>query len=193
MNFGPIRQVFQPLFGLERRQTLSRFLKTILFSVIVVDTSVILFRSWDAKTLTSPTLLVLTSLLGLQFVLLFMLRRGYVDSAAVILVTASWFLFAYQAWSANGLRDAAIFVFVLIILAAALLTNWTISIALSILSIAFIWVMAITESMGLRIPQFDDPLLVAGDFTAVFILLILLVYLVVNNVRHSLEAVRIGE
>ena len=33
----------------------------------------------------------------------------------------------------------------------------------------------------------------AADLTAVFILLILLVYLVVNNVLRSLEAVRIGE
>ena len=193
MNFEPIRQVFLPLFGLERRETVSRFLKVILLNVIVVDSLVILLRYRDAKTLTSPTLLVLIGLLVLQFILLFMVRRGYVDSAAIILVIASWCLIAFQAWNSHGIRDASLYAFLLIILAATLLTNWILSMALAVLSIALIWTLAISESAGMRIAQFDDPLLMARDLTAVFVLLVLLVHLLVSNVRRSMDAVRIGE
>lgn len=193
MNFEPIRQAFQPLLGLERRQTVSRLLYAILISVIVVDSVVIIHRLWETKGSFNPTLWVLVALLLLQFGLLFLLRRGSIDAAALAQVIVSWLIITYEAWSSDGVRDVTIYIYFLIILVAALLTNWRISIVLSVMSIAAIWVFAITEAWGWRVAHTDPPLTMAGDLTAIFILLILLVYLVVNNVMRSLEAVRIGE
>jgi PAS domain S-box-containing protein len=193
MKFEPIRQAFQPLLGLERRQTVSRLLYAILISVIVVDSVVIARRLWDTKGSFTPTLWVLTALLLLQFILLFLLRRGSIDAAALAQVIVSWMIITYEAWSSDGVRDVTIFVYFLIILIAALLTNWRISIVLSAMSVAAIWVFAIAEARGLRVAHSDPPLTFAGDLTAIFALLILLVYLVVNNVMRSLEAVRVGE
>ncbi len=193
MNFEPIRQAFQPLFGLERRETVSRLLYAILVSVIVVDSIEIIHRLWETKASVTPTLRVLIALLVLQFILLYMVKRGYIDAAALTQVGVSWLLVTYQAWSADGIRDIAIYIYFLIILVAALLINWRVSILLCVLSIAAIWVFAIAEAWGLHSPHTDPPLTMAADLTAIFILLILLVYLVVNNVVRSLEAVRIGE
>lgn len=193
MNFEPIRKAFQPLLGLERREIVSRLLYAILFSVIVVVSILIVTRLWQTQGSLTPTLKVLFAFLLLQFLLIFLLRRGDVDAAAITQITVSWLLVTYEAWSADGVRDVTIYIYFLIVLLAALLTNWRVSVVMSALSIAAIWVFAITESWGLRAPHTDPPLTIAGDLTAIFILLILLVYLVVNNVMRSLDAVRIGE
>jgi PAS domain S-box-containing protein len=193
MSFEPIRRLFQPLFGLERREAVSKLLYAILIGVIVLDSLVILLRLWDPVTRTSPTLRVLIGFLIVQFILLWMAHRGHTHVVAIILVTVTWLVFAYQAWNTNGIRDAAVYVYVLIILGAALLTNWRMSIILAVLSILSLWVFAIEEAQGLRVAHFDPPLMVARDLTAIFIMLILLVYLVVNNVRTSLDAVLEGE
>ena len=193
MNLDSVRQMFRPLFGLEHRETTSRFLYAILISVLIVDSSLIIFRLLRGASLFSPTIIVLISLLILQVVLLFVVKRGYVNLAALILVSAAWAGVTYQAWNVDGVRDVAIYVYILIILIAALLTNWQISMALTLLSIAAIWLFAVTEANGLRVPQLDSPLNIAGDLTAIFIILFLLVHLVINTVTHSLNAVRVEE
>jgi PAS domain S-box-containing protein len=187
MNIDGIRRLFRPLFGLEERETTTRFLYAILISVIIIDSLLILFRSLSGGTWTGTTSLVLIGLLLLQFVLLLLVRRGYVRQAAIILVSSAWTAMSYQAWAADGVRDVAIIVYIVIILTAALLTGWQISILLSVLSIAFIWILAVAESRGLRAAHTDSPLNLARDLTAVFSLLTLLTFLLVNTLRQSLE------
>ena len=193
MNFELLRRMFQPLFGLERRETISRFLYAILVSSMTVVSVMILVRLWENKTLQSATLWMMISLLASELILVLVLKRGYVDLAALGLVGISWVLVTYQAWSSDGIRDVSIFIYILIIFIAALLTDWTVSILLSLLTIAAIWWFAIAEARGWHPMHFDPPLVMAGDLTAIFVLLIAFVYLVVNNVRHSLDAVREGE
>ena len=194
MKLEPIRQVFRPLFGLQRRETTTRFLYAILISAIIVDVAMIALRSFGGATfLNSTTLRLLIGLFVFQFILLFALKRGYVNLAAITLVLVVWAGITYQAWSADGIRDVALYLYILIVLIAALLTNWQITIVLSILSIASIWVFAIMEARGLRIPHLDHPLSVARDLTAIFLILFLLVYLVIDTIRHSLNAVGAGE
>ncbi|HJS20753.1 MAG TPA: PAS domain S-box protein [Anaerolineales bacterium] len=193
MKPGPARRAFQSLFGVERRETTAKFLYAILITVIVVDTVLILIRLAETQTLNNLTTWVLIGLLVLQFILLFLVRRGQVDLAAFLLVVVSWVLITFLIWSANGVRDVAVYLYILTILVAALLTNWRISILLSLLSIAAIWGFALVEAQGLRTPILDPPLGLARDLTAIFVILVILIYLVVDNVRRSLEAVREGE
>ena len=193
MKLDPVSELFRPLFGLERREITSRFLYAILISVLVVDFLLIMYRLLRGGALFSPTLLVLISLLLLQVVLLIVVRRGHADFAALVLVAGAWLGVTYQAWHVDGVRDVAIYVYILVILIAALLTNWKTSLALTLLSVAAIWFFAITESIGWRVPHTDTPLNIAGDLTAIFIILFLLVQLVINTVTHSLKAAHAGE
>lgn len=194
MNLEPIRQAFRPLFGVERRETTSRLFDAILISTLIVDLVMIMIRLMNGATLSqSTTLLVLIILFLVQLLLLFAVRRGYIDQAALAFVVVAWISITYQAWSADGVRDVAIYVYILIIFVAALLTNWQISVAIFILSLASIWLFAVTEMAGLRIPHLDSPLNIARDLTAIFILLFLLSYLVINMSRQSLDAVRKSE
>lgn len=193
MKLDPLRQMFRPLLGLERREITSGFLYTILISVMIVDGFLLSFRLLRGVRLSSPTMIVLIGLLILQVLLLIVVRRGYPNLAALILVTTAWVGNTYQVWSADGARDVAIYVYILIILIAALLTSWRISLALTIGSIAAIWFFAISESNGLRTPQLDAPLNIAGDLTAIFVMLFLLVQLMINTVTDSLSAFRLEE
>ncbi|RPJ21946.1 MAG: hypothetical protein EHM33_24815, partial [Chloroflexi bacterium] len=193
MKLDALRRVFRPLFGLERRETTVRFLYAILISTLIIASALIILRLLNGAPLFSPTISLLLGLLIFQIILLFAVKRGHVNLAALALVLVVWLGITYQAWRADGIRDVAIYVYFIIILIAALLTNWQISVALSILSIAAIWVFAITEARGLRVPHIDSPINMARDLTAISIILFLLIYLVIDTVRNSLVAVREGE
>jgi PAS domain S-box-containing protein len=194
MGLEPLRQIFRPLFGVERREIAAQFLYAILISALIIEAVMIILRVLSGATLLNSTgLRLLIILLFLELILLFVIRRGYTNAAALTLVGLSWVGITYQAWSADGVRDVAIYVYLVIILVAALLINWQISVALSILSILSIWFFAGTEAMGLRVSHIDLPLNMARDLTALFIIFFLLIYLMINTLRHSLSAVRAGE
>jgi PAS domain S-box-containing protein len=193
MKTEPIRHLFRPFFGLERRETTVRFLYAILISALAVDAVMIVLRLFAGGTLASATLRLLLGFFAFLLILLFTVKRGYINLSTLALVLLSWVGMTYQAWSADGVRDVAIYVYVVIIFIAALLTSWQISIALSILSLISIWVFAITEAAGLRVPHIDSPLNTARDLTAIFSILFVLIYLMINTIRNSLNAVREGE
>jgi PAS domain S-box-containing protein len=194
MKIDPIRQAFRPLFGLEGRETTTRFLYAILISALIINLVMIILRLLSGATLSnSATIRLLTGLLVLQFILLILVKRGYLKLAALTLVVLTWIGTTYQAWSADGIRDAAIYVYILLILIAALLINWKISTALFILSILSLWFFAIAEARGLRTSHIDPPLNMARDLTGIFLIIFLLVYLVIDSIRQSLQAVQVGE
>jgi PAS domain S-box-containing protein len=193
MKPGPARQVFQPFWGRERRETTTRFLYAILISIIVVDTIAILLRLSSGGNQPSRTTLVLLVLLLIQFILLYLVRRGNVDLAALLLILSFWLAVTYLNWTADGVRDVAVYLYFVILLMAALLTNWRVTVIMALLSIAAIWVFAISEMQGIKTLHLDTPLNVARDLTAILILVVVLTYLVVNSVTHSLDAVREGE
>jgi PAS domain S-box-containing protein len=194
MKFAFIHRALRPLFGVERGETTSRFLYAILISGVIITLAMIIVRLFSGATLVNnATQRLLLALLVLQWVLLFMVGRGHVNLAALTLITSIWISVTYQAWSVGGIRDAAIYVYVIVLFVAALLTNWQISLAFTVLSIMSIWLLAITEVRGLRISPVDSPLNIARDLTAVFAGLFMLIYLVIDTIRHSLEAVREGE
>jgi PAS domain S-box-containing protein len=194
MNFAFIRQALRPLFGAERREMTSRFMYAILLSGMTLVLVMIVLRLLSGGTFSSSTTLkVLTFLFVLQALLWFVVRRGYAQHAALALVIATWITITYQAWRADGIRDVSIYLYVVAIFVAALLTNWGVSIILSALSILAVWLFAITEVNGLRSPHLDSPLNIARDLTAIFCILLLLMYLMMNTVRHSWSAVREGE
>ncbi len=193
MKSGPIRQIFRPLFGLEHRETTVTFLYAILIGMLIVNLAAVILRLLSGETLSNTTLRLLIVLLGFEIVLLFEMKRGYIRLAALSFVVVTWISITYQIWDAHGVYDVAVYGYVIVIFMAALLISWEISIALSVLSVAAIWVFAILEARGLRATTIASPLEIAFDLTGIFVLLVFLVYLVIHTVRQSLKAVRAGE
>jgi PAS domain S-box-containing protein len=152
---------------------------------------VFLLYQWQKGGVLDETSLFLTGLFATQILLLFMLRRGYINPTAVILVMSAWFGVTYHAWYADGVRDVVIYIYILLILISALLTAWRTSVAVAVLSILSIWGLAIAESNGLRRASIDSPLNMARDLTAIFFLLILMIFLVIDTLRQTLERMQI--
>ena len=163
MNLESIRQTFRPLFGVERRETTSRFLYAILISALIVNSTIIILRLLDGATVSSSlTVRVMGVLIIVQLLLLFIVKKGHVTLAAVLLIGLSWIGTTYQIWNADGIRDVAVFIYFVLILVAALLTNWQFSMAVSAASIISIWIFAIREANGLQVTHVDAPLHIQG-------------------------------
>jgi len=187
MALNSIRQFFKPLFESDQDELVRRFLYIIIASVIVVIALESGLYILGGGKLFDKSLTSLLGLLVLQVFFFFMLRRGNVILVSRLLVITGWIGVTYQAWSADGIRDAVIYVYILIILMAALLTGWRISLTLSLLSVAAIWGLALAEKYDLKPTHIDTPIHFARDLTAVFLLLIVLVFLLVNTLRQTLQ------
>ena len=140
--------------------------------------------SFDARTS------VILALLIEQFVLLIVLRVGYVNTSTNIALISLWGAMTYGAWNANGAHDLAIFVYMLIILIAALLADWRIPIFIAALSIGAIWGMTIAELRGDLDPRLDSALNHARDLTAIFIFLIVLIFLLIKILRDDHDKIQ---
>ena len=83
---------------------------------------------------------------------------------------------------ADGVRDVAVYVYIVIIFTAALFTSWQASIAISM--------FALSELSRLRIAHIGSPSNIARNLMAILIVLWILIYLTINTVRNSLYSVR---
>lgn len=190
MNSSRFQQTFRPLFGTDRRELTARLLYPMIWAVIAIGVIVLVLDlletglSFDARTS------VILALLIEQFVLLIVLRVGYVNTSTNIALISFWGAMTYGAWNANGAHDLAIFVYMLIILIAALLADWRIPIFIAALSIGAIWGMTIAELRGDLDPRLDSALNHARDLTAIFIFLIVLIFLLIKILRDDHDKIQ---
>ena len=190
MNSSRFQQTFRPLFGTDRRELTARLLYPMIWAVIAIGVIVLVLDlletglSFDARTS------VILALLIEQFVLLIVLRVGYVNTSTNIALISLWGAMTYGAWNANGAHDLAIFVYMLIILIAALLADWRIPIFIAALSIVAIWGMTIAELRGDLVPRLDSALNHARDLTAIFIFLIVLIFLLIKILRDDHDKIQ---
>ena len=187
MKLDPTRQDLKPFLGFDRRELIVGFLNAIIASIAIVVSLVFLMHQITLGIIFDTTSFFLIALLVTQFILFALLRRGYLNQTAVILVFSTWLGVSYQAWQSDGVHDVVIYAYILTILMSALLTNWKISIIVSVLSVAVIWLLAIIEARGGRIANMDSSINIARDLTAVFSLLAVMIFLVINTLRQTLD------
>ena len=193
MNFESIRQLFRPLFELKRRESASQFLPITLVGALFTSLVMILLRLLSGETFLDTTVRLLAILLGFEILLLVAVKRGHIHRSAFAFVMIAWLGITYQVWNARGIRDVALYGYLIVIFLSVLLLNWPVSIALLFLSVAAIWVFAISEASGVRAATPDSPIDIASDLTVIFTALVLLIYLVVGAMRRSLEAAQVVE
>ncbi len=190
MNSSRFRQTFRPLFGADRRELAARLLSPMIWAVIAIGVIVLFLDILETGLSFDTRTSVILALLIEQFILLFILRLGYVNTSTNIALISFWVAMTYGAWNANGAHDLAVFVYMLIILIAALLADWRIPILLAALSIGAIWVMTIAELRGDLVPRLDSALNRARDLTAIYIFLIVLIFLLIKILRDDHEKIQ---
>lgn len=193
MNLDPLRQIFHPLFGLERRETTKRFLYAILTGGILIDLLLIVIRLLGGSRWTHLSLQLLMILLPVFGGLLLLVWGGYIRPASLLLTGIVWLAVTSQAWIADGVRDPSMYAYFLIVFVAALLISWRVSAFFSVISVLMIWSLALLEQAGMRAPRPNAPLEIARDLTAIFLMLFVIIYLVINAFRRLFIAVQESE
>ena len=123
----------------------------------------------------------------LQILIRWMLWRGFVNESALILLTVGWVAMTEISRHVAGVRDVAIIGYVLILLASGYLLGWRATILFTVTSIAAIWRLAYLETTGFIVPSLGKPERIALDLTAIFILVFLVIYFIINTLTKSLE------
>jgi len=191
VNLSPLCNLFKPLFGRDRREETARFLTSITWAVVVIDSVVLIFDTLEGGLSFDARTNVLIGLLVVQPILIVFLRLGFVRLAAYMSLITFWGALTYHAWNVGGVRDLGVTAYVLVVLMAALLTNWRVSVLFGIMSVTAVWILATAETRGVIVPRVDSPLHAARDLTAIFSFLVVLVFLLVRVLREALD--KMGE
>jgi PAS domain S-box-containing protein len=187
-----LRRLFNaPLFADEEKTRSASILNSFVWSAIGILSAVIIFRvaAWEENGYAP--LLVLLAIVIVLAAGQVMIRRGYVRGASMFLVGALWIAMTYQAWEADGIRDAAIIAYVVVIILSSLLLGWHFASAIIGLSLVTIWYFAVMEKRGLYDVHVDDPINYARDLSVIIILIGILIYLLVSNWSRTLKSARL--
>lgn len=117
-------------------------------------------------------------------------RLGKINQASLVLITICWFVTTVVSRSLGGVRDVSIVVYVLILLGSGFLIGWYFAVICMAFNIAAIWWLASLETNGVLVPVFGDPYRIAIDLTAIFILMLIIVYFFVRALTKALEKAR---
>ncbi|MCB8965677.1 MAG: GAF domain-containing protein [Ardenticatenaceae bacterium] len=134
--------------------------------------------------------LVILAILLTTGILSWALRRGYVRASSYILVIITWSALAFQAWSADGVRDSAFVLLLVPILIASLLLGWRTAAVFTALSILTGWGYVAAENAGYIVWDLDSNTGIAQEYTVLFIMAAVLIYLIISNLEKALENTR---
>ena len=192
--FGQIRKfIMPPQFDDPEKNRRAQLVNILAWIGIVFLLYLIVSYIIEGYSLFDPSSLMLEALFILILIIIWLIHRGYVQGAGILLVLSSWSTMAYEAWIGSGVRDTAIAGELVIVLGCSLLLGWQATVGLSILSIASLWTMTILEAHGVRHAAIDDIYSVSSDMTAAFGLSAVLAYLLMNNLQNYMKALHVSE
>ncbi|MFN8383887.1 MAG: ATP-binding protein [Anaerolineales bacterium] len=186
------RNLFKsPIFDNEEKTRIARILNSFGWSAIATVFIITLIRFVTGGWLSRSSMIILPLIIFIMLGVLVILRAGWVRAAGVFFVASTWLAMTLQAWNSDGLRDVSLVVYIVIIMLAGLLLGWREGLFFGFISISMIWIFAWQENQGLRHFEIDDPYSYARDFTAVFVLAGVLVYLLIHSLNRSLDEARL--
>ncbi len=176
-----------PTFKDDYNGVIAKFLNAILVTLITVVSLLLLYRLLTGGFLIKSPELILLSVIVINFMLLIYMRKGYVFQASIMLVFAMWAVMTYQSWIADGVYDLAVVSYIIIILMTSVLTNWRLTVILTLMSILSVWGMSIFHNNSIAVPHVDVPTGIARDLTVIYILAFLLIFYLVDTLRTSMQ------
>ena len=115
--FNRLRRFFAPpIFPDEEKTRVARILNGFMWSAMALLLAIIVFRLIVWRENSYVPLLVLTAIVIIFGVGQDMTRRGHVHGTSLFLVGALWLAMTFQAWEADGIRDAAGFAYMVIVI-----------------------------------------------------------------------------
>ena len=190
MKFDFFKQLLPPLsIKDDYRGIVANFLNGILVTLIsllsVLLTYRLVTRGWPPDT-TEQTLF---GMIIIDFILLVALRHGYVQVSSISLVISGWVVISYQVWRVDGIYDAAIVGYLVIIVMASVLTNWQVEAFVAIISILAVWFLALYHPNAV-IQNVGAARNFARDLTLFFSLAGLITFFLVRTINEGTKRIR---
>jgi GAF domain-containing protein len=196
--WSTIRKFFSPpvFEGDEEKTRKASYLSTIFIAAILLLSTLLVIIFISDKSLAislnyTPTRILIV-LLTVIILLYFLMLKGFIAQTSVALIVLTWIAFTFIAYSAAGIRDTAFIAYIIVILLAGLLLNVWYSIGFAIASILVGWLFAYQETMGILLTRPDTSFNMSRDFTVIFLLISLLVYLTVTGLQNAITRQRVN-
>src|SRR5215208_1203485 len=128
-------------------------------------------------------------LIALGFILLagwILLKRGYLQLASILLVVLIWTASNGIAFTGVGIRDSSYMTNFTLVVMAGLLLGWRASIIVTVASILSGFGLAYAEEHGLISTFLYPPAAYAQDFTLIFGLNTVLIYLLISGLENEI-------
>ena len=187
-----LRRIFaSPIFADEEKTRASLFVMNFSWVAICIVFLLILSRSILSTDATIIPVLILAAIIPILLFMQYIVKLGHVATASALVILSLWGMLTYIAYHADGIRDAAVFAYIVVILGSSLVLGWRFASVIGGLSVVAIWIFAITEKQGLRVLHVDDPVSFARDFSGIIILICVLIYLLISNWSRTLRSARL--
>lgn len=192
----PVRPLYilrAPEFADPDKARIARLLHIILLATIVVN---LVYSASLLLTLSNPglNLAVDGALLLLQIYAFFLMRRGQVRRASVILVAAIWVYCNFVVAIFGGSRSPAIVLYLLVIIISGLLLGGRAAVLLSALSVFAGLGLMVVEGMNLLPPSLIAISPVYSWVALIMSMLVaaVLLYLAMDSLNRALEDARLS-
>lgn len=182
------RRLFEPpIFEDEEKTRAAQILNTFGWITLVILLLIMTSRIVSGEWLSASSRIFFPAVIFIIILALALLRYGYVQLAGAFVVVLLWAALTLQASGADGLRDATILAYSIIVLLSALMLGWREGLFTGLVSIGVIWLFAFQEVIGVRTFTIDPPLSYARDISAVFIITTVLTYILIRRLNLSLS------
>ena len=184
-----------PIFDDDEKTEQAYILHVILWTLICVPVPYLIFIFLEDAENLNRALVQSAFGEGVNIFLLIFLRRGYVELASVIQVSAFWFFFTVTAITGNGVHaEAYLLGYALVIAIAGILLGRAGAVVFAFLSLSAGGVMAYGQTTGLIHSSFENPPLTTWVVSLLlFPISVVLQHLASRTVRSSLAYARASE
>ncbi len=179
-----IKKIFSPpVFEDQEKNQSAAYLNVVLWAALILFIVLEILQFVGGNPDANITKLTILSISILTVLLQFVLRMGHVKIASVLLLSIGWGILVIEAGASTGLYDSAFIGTIIIILLSALLLDFRYSFIFTILSALTGWIFAYTKTNG----SLQANIMMARDFSVIFILIGIISYLTIRNSRKALE------
>ena len=185
------RLLSPPVFQEEEKNFRAKFINGFAWSVIGL--LLLAMLPHVLGTAKNFTLVILSGLILVMLLSLYLLRRGNVDASGLIIIILSWLGVSIQAYTADGVKDVIVVVFIALGFLASIIVSWRMGGAVILSGIAVIWALALLQSYKFLVPSSQEPIAYARDLSIAFIAITVLVYISTKSMRDAIQRANTSE
>jgi PAS domain S-box-containing protein len=175
-----------PRYDLPENARRAELLNAVSLVLFVILSFLLLLNMFYDTGLGSAVNPVLLGLILCQVVAQILIRNGHVRLTGLSLLFLSWLGITYFAVLADGIRDVVIFAYFTILLGAGYMFGLRAVLLFTAISILAVWFLALTEIEGFIHPTLAGPARIALYLTALFALISLQIYYILNTLKKTL-------